>query len=477
MNFRLNISALLLAVTVLGTISACQDNWDEHTELKDGTLGTDLLKRIEGEPELSRFAELLNQSAYKDSLSSSRKYTIWAPSNTALAALGADALDSKQELNQFIAFHIAELSYNNDRNDTLRLKTIGGKFARFSRNAFEGAGIVSANQYAGNGVLHIIDKAEIPKSNIIETLYQSAFEQKDYLTALNYEVIDSSLAEQTGVDPTTGKPVYKPGTGIVTKNYLFDRIGDLRKEDQEYTMILLTNDVIEQQAIAIADYVEGKTDEQSSINTALVVLKDLVFKGKYSIDKLPGELISLGGVRVPINKGAIQASYETSNGMVYVMNQLNIPLANKVLPITQQGEAPTGFSRNDKSANIAYRLRRNPGTGALFNDIYVFNHKIPLFHVKYGLKDLFKIKYKVYWVAPNDVQTVTFKQRFAFADPNSTALPETQVDLKNFGEVYVGEITPANYGDFNAYVVAANNGGDGINSINIDYFRLEPQLP
>ena len=83
----------------------------------------------------------------------------------------------------------------------------------------------------------------------------------------------------------------------------------------------------------------------------------------------------------------------------------------------------------------------------------------------------------MYWVAPNDVQTVTFKQRFAFSDPASTEFSETLVPLKNFNEVYVGEFTNDSFGDYNAFIIAADNGGDGLNSINLDYFRLEPQLP
>jgi hypothetical protein len=207
------------------------------------------------------------------------------------------------------------------------------------------------------------------------------------------------------------------------------------------------------------------------------VMKDLVFKTKYTIDNLPAEVVSEDGVVVPIDKSGIQETYHTSNGTVFVMNKMNVPLKNKIRSVRQEGENPTGFSRTDKSGNIAYRQRRNPLTQQLFNDIYIFNHKIPLFHARYKVNDIYSTKYKVYWVAPNDVQTVVFKQRFAISDPASTVFPETQVNLKNFAEVYVGEYTFNSVGDFNAFVIAADNGGDGLNSISLDYFRLEPQLP
>ena len=97
--------------------------------------------------------------------------------------------------------------------------------------------------------------------------------------------------------------------------------------------------------------------------------------------------------------------------------------------------------------------------------------------MKYRLKDIYSTTYKVYWVAPNDVQDKAFKQRFAISDPADTHFAETPVAIENFDEVYVGEYTFENIGDYNAFVVAANNGVDKDNSISLDYFRLEPKLP
>jgi len=152
------------------------------------------------------------------------------------------------------------------------------------------------------------------------------------------------------------------------------------------------------------------------------------------------------------------------------------------MTIKREGELPDGFSRTDKSGNISYRLRRAPEDpetnrpSYLFNDIYIFNHKVPLFHVRYNFKNVYKGKYKVYWVAPNDVQTVTFKQRVAFNNPYGSYL-EKVVPLKDYKEVEVGEYTVDEYGDLAVYIISDNNGTDGTNSINIDYFKLVPQLP
>lgn len=477
MNFRVTTFAILIAGLV-SIFSACQDKWDEHTELRDAKLGQNLFQSIQGEPSLSKFAELLVKTEYDDVLTSSKKYTVWAPSNTALENLSADILNDEQKLKDFIGYYIVELPYNTTiAKDTLRLKTLNGKYIYFSQTGFEDASLLTKDQYTGNGILHTISKAVYAKQNILDVINASAFKQKEYLASLNYEAMDSAVAEQTGVDPLTGKPIYKPGTGIVQKNLLFDRVGSLKNEDQEYTLFLLADAALESERTKIKPYTKGPSSESTERLASLMVMKDLVFKGRFTVNNLPNTLISEDGVQVPIDKSAIQETYQTSNGIIYVMNHVTVPLQNKIRNVRQEGENPTGFSRTDKSANIKYRLRRNPFTQELFNDIYIYNHKIPLFHVKYRVKDLYSINYKVYWVAPNDVQTVTFKQRFAISDPESTAFAETLVPLKNFDEVYVGEFTNESFGDYNAFVIAANNGGDGINSINLDYFRLEPQLP
>lgn len=477
MNFRVTTFAILITGLV-SVFSACQDKWDEHAELQDAKLGQNLFHRIQGESSLSRFTELLVKTEYDKVLASSKKYTVWAPSNEALENLSADILNDEQRLKDFIGYYIVELPYNTTiAKNTLRLKTLNGKYINFSETGFEDASLLTKDQYTSNGILHTISKAVYAKQNILDVINASAFKQKEYLASLNYEAVDSALAEQTGVDPLTGKPIFKPGTGIVQKNLLFDRVGSFANEDQEYTLFLLADAALESERTKIKPYTQGESTDGTERLASLMVMKDLVFKGKYTVNNLPAMLVSEDGVQVPIDKSAIQETYQTSNGVVYVMNNLSVPLQNKIRDVRQEGENPAGFSRTDKSSNIKYRQRRNPFTQELFNDIYIFNHKIPLFHVRYRLKDLYAIKYKVYWVAPNDVQTVTFKQRFAFSDPASTEFSETLVPLKNFNEVYVGEFTNGSFGDYNAFIIAADNGGDGLNSINLDYFRLEPQLP
>ncbi|MES2276136.1 MAG: fasciclin domain-containing protein [Bacteroidota bacterium] len=469
------VNRLLLLLVLPAAIVSCNKY---KIEPNQPALAQSLTQLIQQTPSLSTFNSLLVKTGYDKVLASSKMYTVWAPDNQTLAGLDAAIVSDTAKLKQFVGNYVVNLAYyTNMPAPSIRIRTLNGKYINFTSTQFEDATISTANQYVGNGVLHIINKIVLPKPNVWEYVNSTAFTEKASILSLNYTAIDSAKAVQTGIDPVTGKPIYQPGTGLVTKNQLYDRVGDLRDESQLYTFILLTDATLLTERTKMKPYLKSTTPDQVELLASLHVIKDLVIKGQYTVANMPDTLISADGVKVPMNKTAILETHVTSNGIVYVMNQANVKLSDKIRQVKREGELPDGFSRTDKSGNISYRLRLNPITSQQFNDIYIFNHKVPLFNVHYNIKELYSTKYKVYWVAPNDVQTLTFKQRFAINDPLSTAFAETQVDLKNYNEIYVGDYDAATFGSVVAYVVAANNGVDQTNSINIDYFRLVPVLP
>lgn len=469
----------LLSLLVLLAVLAGCNKYNKLNDPNQPALGQTLEQAIKQNSSLSTFNSLLQKTGYDKVLASSKMFTVWAPDNQTLQSLDQAIVNDTARLKQFVGNYIVNLAYyTNMPQPSLRIKTLNGKYIFFTQTQFEDADITKADQYVGNGVLHIINKIVLPKPNVWEYLSTTAFEEKDAISSLDYTAIDSSKAVQTGIDPQTGQPTYQPGTGEITKNYLYDRIGDLRDESQQYTFIILTDDALASERTKITPYVQGMVSGKTTdMLTSLHVIKDLAIKGVYTQQNMPDTLISADSVKVPMDKNAILETHVVSNGIVYVMNKADVKLSDKIRTYRREGENPSGFSRTDKNGNIAYRLRLNPITGQQYTDIYISNHKVPLFNVRYAVPELYSLPYNVYWVAPNDTQTLTFKQRFAVNDPLSTDFAETEVDLKNYNLVYVGQFTPASYGPVNTYVVAANNGVDQTNSINLDYFLLVPQLP
>ena len=78
---------LLLAVILPSVISGCK-KWEDHTAVNNQDLTKDLSTAIKDEPTLSRFAELVTQAGLDSLLQSSKTFTVWAPSNSALSYAG-----------------------------------------------------------------------------------------------------------------------------------------------------------------------------------------------------------------------------------------------------------------------------------------------------------------------------------------------------------------------------------------------------
>jgi len=71
--------------------------------------------------------------------------------------------------------------------------------------------------------------------------------------------------------------------------------------------------------------------------TRFNVCQDFVFKGNYDITQFD-TLTNVDGVKVPLKDIVIKDSYNSSNGRVYVVSGINIPLKNKIKPIKIEGE-------------------------------------------------------------------------------------------------------------------------------------------
>ena len=53
-----------------------------------------------------------------------------------------------------------------------------------------------------------------------------------YIVGLNYNAFDPARAIIDSISVLTGLPVYRPGTGIVQRNYYNDQVYDLKREGQ-----------------------------------------------------------------------------------------------------------------------------------------------------------------------------------------------------------------------------------------------------
>ncbi len=468
---------IILLVLLAGiAFSSCKDQWEEHTGITDPALAENLLQEINKNPDLSKFSEYLVKTGYDKVIASSKTFTIWAPTNAALQNVDQSIISDTAKLKQFVGNHISNQSYLTSMpKPSLRIKTLNGKNIVFTKTSAEDAGIITADQYVGNGIIHIIDQAIIPKMNAWEYLNTSAAGalQKAELLSLKFMDFDTAKAEQTGIDPATGRPIYKPGTGLVERNRFLNK-ADISNEDSLLTYIVLTDAAFTEEENRLKQYFMVSTADSTDSITRWNVIKDLAFNGVYTVDNLPDTMYSANdSVKVHLDKSAIVETHRVSNGIVYVVNSINYRMDTKIKPVIIQGEY--FFNRLDNTKVYSIRTRQNPITNLIFRDIYIANHGMSSYWINY-LTIANSVKYRVYWVALNDFQTATFQMKVAFKSPAATEFAYKVVSLNNFSEVYLGDYTVNNYGLLSLYLLGDNVTTNGVNTLVLDYIKLVPIL-
>jgi uncharacterized surface protein with fasciclin (FAS1) repeats len=471
-----NILHILLLLTAVIWLNGCKNVVDEHNEIVNVDYSTDLFQKIAGQANLSKFTEYVRSTGYDKVLSSSQTYTIWAPTNDALATLDAAIVSDPVKLKDFVANHIGLTATPAPKGvtDTVKVLLQNKKYATMVGPTFEEAAIVGSPAFVKNGALYVIDKAVPTKLNVWDFMLSStdAALQTNYIANLSTQVIDTANATIIGYN-SLGNPIFAPNPPMVSRNTYWNSVADLRIESQQYTFFMLQDATYTTERNRLEPYYPN--------GSSFILVRDLVVKGLYNLDKLPDTLISTRGVKIPVKKSAIVKSYKASNGIVYVMNALPFRTKDKVPTFKIEGEIPFGF-RTDRTGNTLYRLKLDD-KGIAYRDIEVYNHGFAEFYIQY-LASVAAVKYKVYARVTSggqgDAQVANFTQRYFIF--NSTTLVydlfATQIVTPlNYTEVYLGDYTPQQFGILQLRLTAANTTSKDQNTLILDYLRFEPILP
>jgi uncharacterized surface protein with fasciclin (FAS1) repeats len=485
----MNINKWLLGVAVVGIATLGCKKWEDHNAITDESLTKNLAEHINADQNLSKFSELLVKSGYDKVIASSRTFTVYAPTNAALASLDPAIVSDSAKLRAFVGNHIATQTYATSTVTTeKRIPMLSGKYQNLLNKTIDDATIVQADKFASNGVLQVIDKMLPALSNTWETLENNSAIpalQKAYMLSLFRKVFDLSNAVQTGVNPSTGEPIYQPGTDSIVTNLFWRNVYDLRNEQKQFTLFVLTDAAWTSEVNKYRPYTATVTNNMDSTTNfaSWAVVKDLAIEGAYRTTASVDTVRSRFQVKVPFEQAAVVQTIKTSNGIIYIMNKVDVQPRHKIQPIHIEAENYRVAS-HDRRGNTFFRDRIDPTTGRAFRDVNVFNHGVSLFNLNYRLNNVFGgVKYKAYWVAVNDFQAAAFSQKLAFNTPteNTFTLQNangyTVVNPNVYSEVYLGETTLTTYKTvLDIFLTAANSGTAAVSPLVCDYIRLEPQF-
>ncbi len=472
-------SKLILVTIFTIAIFGCK-KWDKHTEVTQQDLNINLLEAISANPDLSKFREYISLSGLDSVLQASKTFTVWAPNNTAMQSIDPGTVSDPSKLRAFIFNHISNQQYfTKDLAIPTRIQMLSNKYNLISSTKFEDADVETTDKYVKNGVLHSVKSLVYPLQNIWEFVNATTgtYAQNAYIKSLNFVGFDPATAIVDSISEITGLPVYRPGTGLIPRNLYNDRVYDLKREDRQYTYFVLQDANLVVEADSLKPYYITTSATATDSLTRWNTVKDLTFNVAYpTVASLPMSFVSRSGITVPLSAANVVSVQKMSNGYVYIMSKVDVPTVNKFLPITLQGESPSGFLRNDKSGNIHYRLRLDPVANTNFNDIYILGHGVTTFYSFYRTNETPSIKYKVYAKATNDFQTAAFSQTINAWNNSLAALTGTlthAVPLFNvagaYDEKYLGEITNTRFGTIEWRATSITTG-----PILLDYLRLVP---
>ncbi|MBP6023371.1 fasciclin domain-containing protein [Ferruginibacter sp.] len=473
-----SIAGIVLFIAL--ALAGC-NKWKDHTAVEQQDLTKNLLETITANPNLSKFTEYVHTAGLDSLLQATKTFTVWAPTNTALQAIDPAIPADVNKLRAFVLNHISnQLYFIRDVQAAVNIQMLSGKYNLFNTIKFGEAALGATDRYVNNGVLHIINGIVPPVQNIWEFINSTTaqYAQNAYIASLNYNGFDPVTAIIDSISVNTGLPIYRPGTGVVARNYFNERVYDMKREDRQYTYFVMQDANFVVEADSLKKYYPTvsaaiSTDSLAKWN----VVKDLAYEVAYQNPlAIPATLLSRSGITVPFNTTFVVDVKKLSNGYVYIMSKMDVPTVNKFIPIILQGESPSGFL-SDKTGNTNYRIRRNPVTGINFSDIMVTGHGVTTYYSFYRVNESPSIKYQVYASAANDFQgTAGFNQTI---NAWHTGLAAVQGTLTHavplfsaagaYNEVNLGTITISKFGTVDWRLTAVTTG-----PIVLDYLRLVP---
>ena len=488
---------LTFALVIIG----CK-KWEDHTNIENQDLTKTLQDEISQRSNLSKFFEYVKKTGVDKELASSKTYTVWAPVNDALQTLDPAIIADTARLKQFVSNHISYQTYFT-RNATtpVRVPMLNGKRVTFISTKFDDASITEADKYVSNGVLHVIDKMApvYPNASELVNNTRTTFQQSAFIFSLTRKVFDPTNAIIDSISATTGQPIYRPGTDSVLRNTFNTDVYNLESEEKQYTYFILNDAAFNAEILKMNPFYKTSTADSTKNLASFAVVKDLIVEGVYTQAQLPAFLTSKFGVKIPIDVTKITETRKMSNGIAYVMSGINFDPKEKIRAVVVEGENHRGFfdingvpvtPRQNNVSAVFIRSRITP-TGTLFTDMFAYGHGIVSLNAHYRIQNLPSVKYKVYWVAPNDTLNIggniaiaAFTQRLAMAARGTNLLPTVaplaplNVIPRNFNEVYLGDYTLINYGTLDMFLTnaTATGGEPGGNRLNLDYIKLVPDL-
>lgn len=378
MRYSNNLMMVLAAICV----TACSD-WDDHYDnsINAGN-GLTIMETLEGNPQTTRFAELVNKAGYAELLNSTQSFTVFAPINDALTGFDEN---NTTALTQMVTNHIARYTHPSSTPGTEGVRMIDGKIYYFDNTeSFAGSRLNSADERADNGLVHHLSSTIPYIYNLYEYIQSNENTSKlyDFISRFDENIIDMDKSIETGIDDQ-GRPVYD--TVLVRYNRLLDEkiygLGSIATEDSSYTMLIPDNTAWDQAyeriAPSFANYNADQdiADSIQDVRTCLAIVSDLIYREAPDAPAAADSLVSTSGSVIHSPSGLFaNATYsKMSNGVAYTVSELaydNAETWNKEISVEAEQQNGRTYN-NTQTAVYSRNVTAESKVEGISNDSYI----------------------------------------------------------------------------------------------------------
>ena len=319
-------------VAVVIVLAGCNP-WEDVRNTVDER-NKNLFEILTENPDLSTFVKALETTGYAEKLSADMSFTVFAPTNAALANLN---LNDNEALTALVESHISEKIAYTDKTGVFnidRILMLNDKYVNIINNLVSGVTVSKWNIASKNGVLHILSGTIDNRKNSWE--YLQTLENNpivDFIASFNEKVMDMDRSVQKGVN-ASGKPIYD--TVWTYRNTLLDST-PLADESSSSTYILLEKSGLDNLMVKYAKYFAQKDSVGMLRQITREIISDMVLP--YTKINTSGRFLNSSGVLIDVNYTNITDSIITSNGIIYKAKTTDVKMyQNKIKPLYIEAE-------------------------------------------------------------------------------------------------------------------------------------------
>lgn len=207
---------ILAAIAVLG-FTGCKEHWDDHYGTYPETVNQNIWEAMQNDPEISEFVKFIKQFQFDTLFISDHTYTLFVPSNSAMAQYSSESEVDTAIIKYHISGHLIQSGAVLGKQ---KIQTLSRKFAFFEKagNAakFDDIPIRSESPLYLNGKYFVMDQVAKPLPNLYQYFVINNKLLSDYIDSQDSIILDRERSKPIGFDED-GNTIYDTVSIIYNK--------------------------------------------------------------------------------------------------------------------------------------------------------------------------------------------------------------------------------------------------------------------